>query len=180
MTGPHDHLTEQGRIPDQARPYAADNPHDAQVRPDDLQARLERLPLNHPSSPYRDDGSRKTPPPDLTEYELPLPDDPDSPADPDLPDQPPTAPDGSWDWKGRHLTPHESRTGDEVLAESRAAEGRDSNGRLWRERSHSRLCAGLKLNPDHGHLVQRHREIQFLAIPTGTKEKLADAIARQS
>ncbi len=81
MTGPQDHLAEQGRIPDQARPYAADNPHDAQVRPDDLQARLERLPLNHPSSPYRDDGSRKPSPPDLTKYELPLPDDPDSPAD---------------------------------------------------------------------------------------------------
>ena len=104
MTGPHDHLAEQGRIPDQARPHAADNPHYAQVHPDDLQARLERLPLNHPSSPYRDDGSRKTPPPDLTDYELPLPDDPDSPADPDLPDQPRSAPDGSWDWKASHLT----------------------------------------------------------------------------
>ena len=99
MPGPQDHLAEQGRMPDQARPYAADHPHDAQVRPDDLQARLERLPLNHPSSPYRDDGSRKPPPPDLTEYELPLP---DSPADPDLPDQPLTAPDGSWDWKASH------------------------------------------------------------------------------
>jgi predicted kinase len=74
MTGPHDHLAEQGRIPDQARPREADNPRDSQVRPDDLQARLERLPLNHPSSPYRDDGSRKPSPPDLTQYELPLPD----------------------------------------------------------------------------------------------------------
>src|SRR6266851_5794694 len=34
MTGPHDHLAEQGRIPDQARPHATDNPHDSQVRPD--------------------------------------------------------------------------------------------------------------------------------------------------
>ncbi len=78
MTGPHDYLGEQGRVPDQARP--ADNPHDSQVRPDDLQTRLDRLPLNHPSSPYRDDGSRKPPPPDLTKYELPLPDETDPPA----------------------------------------------------------------------------------------------------
>ncbi len=101
MTGPHDHLAEQGRIPDQARPREADNPHDSQVRPDDLQGRLERLPLNHPSSPYRDDGSRKSPPPDLTKYELPLPDESDSPADPELPadDEARTYPDGSWDWK---------------------------------------------------------------------------------
>src|SRR5262252_4884843 len=128
MTGPHDHLAEQGRIPDQARPNPADNPHDSQVRPDDLQARLERLPLNHPSSPYRDDGSRKASPPDLTKYELPLPDESDSPADPELADQPHTAPDGSWDWKGRHLEPDDSQTADEVLVESRMAEGRDSDG----------------------------------------------------
>ena len=108
MTGPHDHLAEQGRTPDQARPHAADNPHDSQVRPDDLQTRLERLPLNHPSSPYRDDGSRKPPPPDLTKYELPLPDESDSPANPELADQPRTAPDGSWEWKGHdHLAPEE-------------------------------------------------------------------------
>ena len=119
MTGPHDHLAEQGRIPDQARPHAADNPHDSQVRPDDLQARLERLPLNHPSSPYRDDGSRKPPPPDLTKYELPLPDEPGSPADPELAEQPSTAPDGSWDWKGRHLTPTESRAADKGFAHCR-------------------------------------------------------------
>jgi hypothetical protein len=49
MTGPHDHLAEQGRVPDQARPHPADHPHDSQVRPDDLQARLERLHPNHPS-----------------------------------------------------------------------------------------------------------------------------------
>ena len=58
MPGPHDHLAELGRVPDEARPRAADSP-------DDLQARLERLPLNHPSSPYRDDGSRKPGPLDI-------------------------------------------------------------------------------------------------------------------
>src|SRR6266702_6280858 len=74
MAGPHDHLAEQGQTPDQARPRSPDDPHDARVRPDDLQARLERLPLNHPSSPYRDDGSRKPPPLDVAKFELPLPD----------------------------------------------------------------------------------------------------------
>src|SRR6266566_6977876 len=101
MAGPHDHLAGQGQTPDQARPRSPDDPHDAPARPDDLQARLERLPLNHPSSPYRDDGSRKPPPLDVAKYELPLPDESDSPADPDLSeaDQPRTAPDGSWDWR---------------------------------------------------------------------------------
>ena len=73
MTGPHDDLAEQGRTPDQARPHTADNPHDSQVRPDDLQTRLERLPLNHPSSPYRDDGSRKPPPPTSPSTNFPSP-----------------------------------------------------------------------------------------------------------
>src|SRR5262249_29516451 len=75
MPGPQDHLAEQGQVPDQSRPRAADDPHESRVRPDDLQARLERLPANHPSSPYRDDGTRKPPPPDLSRHELPLPDD---------------------------------------------------------------------------------------------------------
>jgi predicted ABC-type ATPase len=75
MPRPQDHLADQGRVSDDSRPRAADDPHEVRVRPDDLHARLERLPINHPSSPYRDDGSRKPPPPDLSEYELPLPDD---------------------------------------------------------------------------------------------------------
>jgi hypothetical protein len=42
-----------------------------------LRERMERLPHGHPSSPYNDDGSRKPPPPDLSQYELPIPGDPD-------------------------------------------------------------------------------------------------------
>jgi hypothetical protein len=41
-----------------------------------LRERMERLPHGHPSSPYNDDGSRKPPPPDLSDYELPIPGDP--------------------------------------------------------------------------------------------------------
>jgi hypothetical protein len=42
-----------------------------------LRERMERLPHGHPSSPYNDDGSRKPPLPDLSQYELPIPGDPD-------------------------------------------------------------------------------------------------------
>ena len=73
MPRAQDHLADQGRVSDDSRSRAADDPHEVRVRPDDLHARLERLPVNHPSSPYRDDGSRKPPPPDLSEYELLLP-----------------------------------------------------------------------------------------------------------
>jgi hypothetical protein len=176
MTGPHDHLAEQRRIPDQARPPTADNPHDSQVRPDDLQTRLERLPLNHPSSPYRDDGSRKPPPPDLTKYELPLPDESDSSANPDLADQPRTAPDGSWDWKGRHLEADDSQTADEVLAESRTAEGRDSDGN-YGEHGLTPAMRRIETQLDHGHLVEDTEKFA-LKDPDRFKEKLADAIAR--
>ena len=42
-----------------------------------LRERMERLPHGHPSSPYNDDGCRKPPLPDLSQYELPIPGDPD-------------------------------------------------------------------------------------------------------
>ena len=176
MTGPHDHLAEQGRIPDQARPHVADNPHDSQVRPDDLQARLERLPPNHPSSPYRDDGSRKPPPPDLTKYELPLPDEPDSPTDPALSDQPHTAPDGSWAWRSRHLEADESETADVILIESCTAEGRDSDGN-YGEHGLTPAMRRIEAQLDHGHLVEDTEKFA-LKDPNRFKEKLADAIAR--
>jgi hypothetical protein len=176
MAGPHEHLTEQGRIPDQARAHQADNPRESRVRPDDLQARLERLPPNHPSSPYRDDGSRKPPPPDLTKYELPLPDESDSLADPELADESRTAPDGSWDWKGRHLEPDDSRTADENLAESRAAEGRDSDGK-YGEHGLTPAMRRIETQLDHGHLVEGTEKFA-LKDPDRFKEKLADVIVR--
>jgi predicted ABC-type ATPase len=67
----------KGRSP-QDDPVPADEPD-----PDDagLQELLEQLALGHPSSPYNADGSRKPPPPDLSDYELPIPGDPDYPSD---------------------------------------------------------------------------------------------------
>ena len=176
MTGPHDHLAEQGRIPDQARPRAADNPHDSQVRPDDLQGRLERLPPNHPSSPYRDDGSRKPPPPDLTKYELPLPDESGSPADPDLAEQPSIAPDGSWDWKGQHLTPTESRAGDQGLAHCREREGRDVDGN-YADHGLTPAMRRIEAQLDNSHLAPNTEQFA-LKEPDRYKEKLAKLITR--
>jgi hypothetical protein len=179
MPRPQDHLADQGRVSDDSRPHAADDPHEVRVRPDDLQARLERLPVNHPSSPYRDDGSRKPPPPDLSEYELPLPDDPDSPADPDLPaaDQAQTNPDGSWDWKGSHLTPEQNRAADRGLARCREAEGRDAEGN-YGDHGLTPEMRRIEAQLDHGTLVANTEEFA-LKDPDRYKEKLAERIVLQ-
>jgi hypothetical protein len=179
MPGPQDHLAEQGRIPDQARPYAADSPHDARVRPDDLHARLERLPLNHPSSPYRDDGSRKPPRPDLAQYELPLPDESDSPADPHLPaaDQARTALDGSWDWKEYHLTPEQVRGAEQGLTKCHDMEGRDAEGR-YGERGLTPAMRRVEAQLEHGQLVPDTEQFA-LKDPDRYKEKFAKLIATE-
>ncbi len=83
MPGPQDRVAEQEHTPDRARPREPDHPREAPAQSTELQTRLERLPVGHPSSPYRDDGSRKPPEPDLADYELPLPD--ELPPDPDQP-----------------------------------------------------------------------------------------------
>jgi hypothetical protein len=179
MPGPQDHLAEQGRVPDHSRPREADVPHETRVRSDDLQARLERLPANHPSSPFRDDGTRKPPPVDLSKYELPLPDDPDSPADPDLPaaDQARTDPDGSWDWKGYHLTPEQNRAADRSLARCREAEGRDAEGN-YGDHGLTPAMRRIEAQLEHGKLVA-NTERFVLKDPDRYKEKLAERIAFQ-
>jgi len=171
MAGPQDHLTEQGRIPDQARPYEADNPHDARVRPDDLQGRLERLPINHPSSPYRDDGSHKPPPPDLSQYELPLPDEfADSLAE----DRACIGPDGSWSSKDCHLTPDESHAADQGLAKRRDAEGRDVDGN-YGDNGLTPAIRRVAAKLDCGALVE-DTEKYALKEPDRFKERLAELI----
>ena len=173
MPTPQDHLAEQGPALDQSRPRAADDPHETRVRPDDLQARLERLPTNHPSSPYRDDGTRKPPAPDLAEYELPLPDDPDLSA----PDQAQTNPDGSWDWKGQHLTPEQNRAADQGLAHCREAEGRDAEGN-YGDHGLTPAMRRIEAELDCGALV-KDTERFALKEPDRYKEKLAERIALQ-
>ena len=177
MPGPQDHLAEHGRLVDESRPREADHPYEARVRPDDLQARLERLPANHPSSPFRDDGTRKPPPPDLAKYELPLPDEPHSPADPDLPaaDQARTNPDGSWDWKGYHLTPEQSRRADQGLARCREMEGRNAEGR-YSDRGITPTMRDIEAQLDYGQLVPDTERLA-LKDPDRYKEKFAKLIA---
>src|SRR5207253_7259797 len=68
----------------------------------ELQERMERLPPGHPSSPYNHDGSPKPPLPDLSDYELPIPGDPDyrpEPSGASESDRPETA------QTSEHLTP---------------------------------------------------------------------------
>lgn len=71
MARREDRVAEPGQRTDSVHPREPD-PVIAE-----LQERMERLPPGHPSSPYYDDGSRKPPPPDLSQYELPIPGDPD-------------------------------------------------------------------------------------------------------
>jgi hypothetical protein len=129
------------------------------------------LPTNHPSSPYRDDGTRKPPAPDLAEYELPLPDDPDLSA----PDQARTNPDGSWDWKGYKLSPEQSLMADHALAKCLDAEGRDVNG-AYGTRGLTPAMRRIEAKLEHGHLVE-HTEKFALKDPDRFKEKFAKLIA---
>jgi hypothetical protein len=175
MTGPHDHLAEQGHLPEDARPRSADDPRDTQVRPDDLQARLERLPLNHPSSPYRDDGSRKPQPPDLAKYELPLPDESDSLADQDLSDQPSTSLDGDWEGNGLRLSPERSLIADQARVRCLDAEGRDVNGN-YGSQGLTPAMRRIEAQLERGHLVDDTEEFA-LKDPDRFKEKFAKLIA---
>ncbi len=180
MPGPQDHVAEQEVSPDPARPREPDHPREAPAQSADLQGRLERLPVGHPSSPYRDDGSRKPPPPDLAQLELPLPDKlPPAPTtDSHLPagDAPRVDPDGSWHWKGRDLNPEESRIADKAVAKCRDAEGRDADGN-YGDHGLTPAMRRIEAQLDHGHLVEDTEKFA-LKDPDRFKEKLADSIAR--
>ena len=67
------------RVPDQVGRREPDTvgPREPDPIKAELRERMERLPPGHPSSPYNDDGSPKPPLPDLSDYELPIPGDPD-------------------------------------------------------------------------------------------------------
>ena len=181
MPGPQDHVAEQERSPDAARPREPDHPRESRVQPTDLHARLERLPVGHPSSPYRDDGSRKPPPPDLAQYELPLPD--ERPPEADQPDSDlrtqnsaDVGPDGSWRREGRELTPERSRIADQALAKCHNAEGRgmdDRYGSYGLTPAMRRIEAQL----DHGHLAEGTERFA-LKEANRFKEKFARLIER--
>jgi hypothetical protein len=161
----------QDRTEDQWRAGQADLPQETQPKQADVPARLERLPVGHPSSPYRDDGSRKPPPPDLSEYELPLPDETELPAA----DHARTAPDGSWDWKGYTLSPERSLIANQTIARCRDTEGRDMDG-SYSGRGLTPAMRGIEAQLDHGRLVEDTEKFA-LKDPDRFKEKYAKLIA---
>jgi len=165
---PRDSAAELERRSDELSPGGVNDSGDARAQQVDLRARLERLPDGHPSSPYRDDGSRKPPAADLAELEIPLPD--------ELPsEEERTNPDGSWDWKGNYLTPEESRVADQALAKCREAEGRDANGH-YGDRGLTAAMRRIEAQLNHGHLVEDTEKFA-LKEPNRFKEKLAKVIS---
>jgi hypothetical protein len=85
-------------------------------------------------------------------------------------------PDGSWDWKGRHLSPEQSRIADEALAKCVEAEGRDADGN-YGDHGLTPAMRRIEAQLDHGHLVE-DTEKYALKEPDRFKEKLADSILR--
>ncbi|HEY2306894.1 MAG TPA: hypothetical protein VGI05_13525, partial [Streptosporangiaceae bacterium] len=142
----------------------------------ELAARLERLPVGHPSSPYRDDGSRKPSPLDLSKYELPLPDEPNSPDQPDssMEDRACIGPDGSWAWKDCHLTREESRAADLGLTKRHNAEGRDADG-SYGDHGLTPAMRRVEAQLDCGALVE-DTEKYILKDPDRFKKKLFESI----
>jgi hypothetical protein len=166
----------QDRTAEQRELREVDRPPEVQPPQADLAARLERLPIGHPSSPYRDDGSRKPPPPDLSKYELPLPDELDSPAEPGsaVEDRACIGPDGSWAWKDCHLTGEESRAADLGLAKCHNAEGRDADGK-YGDHGLTPAMRSLEAQLDCGALVV-DTEKYALKDPNRFKKKLFESI----
>jgi hypothetical protein len=179
MPKPPDHPAEQQLGADPVPPRGPDQRREAPAQLSGLQARLERLPAGHPSSPYRDDGSRKPTPPDLAGHELPLPDERPAGTGPDqdlaADDKARIGPDGSWDWKGRHLTPEQSRIADEALARCRDAEGRDAEGN-YGDDGLTPAMRRIEAQLEHGHLAE-DTEAHALKDPDRFKEKLAGLIS---
>jgi hypothetical protein len=193
VPGPEQPVREAAR-PDPRPPRETDVPREGRASADTLVERLERLPPNHPSSPFREDGSRKPLPPDLRNAGLPLPDETptsdgsadlatashDGPAtdqeraQSDARDEPHVGSDGSWDWKGYHLTPDQSRVGDQAAARCRSAEGRDVDGNYGAQ-GLTPAMRRIEAQLDHGRLVDRTEEFA-LKSPDRFKEKLAHLI----
>jgi len=163
-------LVVHDRIIEQEHPGEADRPREAQPQQADLSARLERLPVGHPSSPYRDDGTRKPPPPDLSKYELPLPDESDQPVE----EPARIGLDGSWAWKDSRLTPEASRAADQGLASRCDAEGRDADGN-YSDRGLTPAMRRVEAQLECGSLVEGTEKFA-LKEPDRFKEKLAELI----
>ena len=176
-----DRAADQEHRPCQIDPAEVDAPIEVQVSQGDLYERLERLPAGHPSSPHANDDSRKPSAPDLANYEIPLTDElPTSTDQPDPglaeADAARVGPDGSWEWKGRHLTPEQSRIADQAVAKCRDAEGRDADGN-YGDHGLTSAMRRIEAQLDHGHLAEDTEKFA-LKDPDRFKEKLAKLIIR--
>ena len=99
----------------------------------------------------------------------------DSTPDRELPakDAPWIGPDESWEWKGRPLTPDESRSADQALARWAKAEGRDANG-SYEEHGLTPAMRRIEAQLEQGHLMEK-TEDYALKTPDRFKEKLTKA-----
>jgi hypothetical protein len=166
----------------------------------ELQERMERLPPGHPSSPYNDDGTRKPPPLDLSDYELPIPGDPDyqpeslgipetshshdtsgddvqdheSPAADAEPEQElPPDQDQIGDVDAREQQEHRlSQIADQMVERCREAEGRDADGN-YGEEGLTPAMRRIESQLDHGHLAENTEEYALKG-PERFREKIAE------
>jgi hypothetical protein len=90
-------------------------------------------------------------------------------------EQPWSGPDGSWEWKGRRLTPSQCKIADDTLSRSRAAEGRTVFG-AYGDAGLTPVMRRIEAQLEHGRLVP---ETEKLALKSSDrfKEKLAKLIA---
>jgi hypothetical protein len=89
----------------------------------------------------------------------------------DSEDKPRSRPDGSWEWKGRALTPEESHSSDQALGRWTSAEGRDADGNYG---GHGLTPAMRRIEAqlDSAHLADG-TEDYALKTPDRFKEKVA-------
>jgi hypothetical protein len=173
---PQDRTAEQEPGLHEVSPGGVDISDEGRVRQVDLGQRLERLPVGHPSSPYRDDGSRKPRSPDLTELELPLPDEPNAAVDDRLSeDVGRIRSDGWWEWRGHKLSPEASSAVDQAVAECRGAEGRDADGN-YGDHGLTPTMRRIEAQLAYSHLAE-DTEQHALKEPDRFKEKLAKLIS---
>ena len=91
-------------------------------------------------------------------------------------DEPRSLPDGTWEWKGRSLTPEECRIADKTLARCRTAEGRTDSGD-YGDAGLTPAMRRIESQLENARLVPDTEKFA-LKSPDRFKEKLAKLIAR--
>ena len=91
-------------------------------------------------------------------------------------DEPRSLPDGTWEWKGRSLTPEECRIADKTLARCRTAEGRTDSGD-YGDAGLTPTMRRIESQLENARLVPDTEKFA-LKSPDRFKEKLSDLISR--